>query len=40
MFKNVIYKYVQNVEQPSINKSLNIRPTPIPHPIEDVKVTI
>ena len=40
MFKNVIYKYVQNVEQPSIDKSLNIRPTPIPHPIEDVKVTI
>ena len=40
MFKNVIYKYVQNVEQPSIGKSLNIRPTPIPHPIEDVKVTI
>jgi cytochrome P450 len=40
MFKNVIYKYVQNVEQPSIDKSLNIRPTPIPHPIDDVKVTI
>ena len=40
MFKNVIYKYVQNVEHPSIDKSLNIRPTPIPHPIEDVKVTI
>ena len=40
MFKNVIYKYVQNVEQPSIDKSLNIRPTPIPHPIADVKVTI
>jgi len=40
MFKNVIYKYVQNVELPSIDKSLNIRPTPIPHPIEDVKVTI
>jgi len=40
MFKNVIYKYVQNVERPSIDKSLNIRPTPIPHPIEDVKVTI
>ena len=40
MFKNVIYRYVQNVEKPSIDKSLNIRPTPIPHPIDDVKVTI
>ena len=40
MFKNVIYKYVQNIEQPSIEKKLDIRPTPIPHPVEDVKVSI
>ncbi len=40
MFKNVIYKYVQNIEQPIIEKGLNIRPTPIPHPIDDVKVSI
>jgi cytochrome P450 len=40
MFKNVIYKYVQNIEQPIIEDRLNIRPTPIPHPIEDVRVSI
>ena len=40
MFKNVIYKYVQNIQHPSIEKKLDIRPTPIPHPVEDVKVLI
>ena len=40
MFKNVIYKYVQNIEKPIIEDGLKIRPTPIPHPIEDVRVSI
>ena len=40
MFKNVIYKYVQNIEKPIIEDGLKIRPTPIPHPIDDVRVSI
>src|SRR6056300_1196386 len=40
LFKNVIYKYIQSIQSPQIDQVLNIRPTPIPHPVKDVKVLI
>ena len=38
IYKNVIYKFVQNVDNFEIDESLEIRPTPIPHPVKDVLV--
>ena len=40
LFKNVIYKYVQSIQNSQIDHLLDIRPTPIPHPVKDVKVLI
>ena len=40
LFKNVIYKFIQNFNNYRITDSLQIRPTPIPHPIKDVVVSI
>ena len=40
LFKNVIYKYVQSIQNSQIDHLLDIRPTPIPHPVKDVKVSI
>lgn len=40
LFKNVIYKYIQSIQSPQIDHILDIRPTPIPHPVKDVKVLI
>ena len=40
LFKNVIYKYIQSIQSPQIDHVLDIRPTPIPHPVKDVKVLI
>ena len=40
LFKNVIYKYVQSIQNSQIDNLLDIRPTPIPHPVKDVKVLI
>lgn len=40
MYKNVIYKFVETFNDYTIDDKLKIRPTPIPHPIEDVKVTV
>ena len=40
LFKNVIYKYIQSIQNPRIDHVLDIRPTPIPHPVKDVKVLI
>ena len=39
IYKNVIYKFVQNVDNFEIDESLEIRPTPIPHPVKDVLVS-
>ena len=39
IYKNVIYKFVQNIDNFEINESLEIRPTPIPHPVKDVLVS-
>ena len=40
LFKNVIYKYVQSIQNSQIDHLLDIRPTPIPHPVKDLKVLI
>ena len=40
MYKNVVYKFVQSFNDYTINEKLEIRPTPIPHPLEDVRVSI
>ena len=40
LFKNVIYKYVQSIQNSQIDNLLDIRPTPIPHPVKDVRVLI
>ena len=40
LFKNVIYKYLQSIQNSQIDNLLDIRPTPIPHPVKDVKVLI
>ena len=40
LFKNVIYKYLQSIQNSQIDHLLDIRPTPIPHPVKDVKVLI
>ncbi len=39
IYKNVIYKFVQNIDNFEIDESLEIRPTPIPHPVKDVLVS-
>ena len=39
IYKNVIYKFVQNIDDFEIDESLEIRPTPIPHPVKDVLVS-
>ena len=40
IFKNVVYKLVDNFENISSKEDLNINPSPIPHPRSDVKIYI
>ncbi len=40
IFKNVVYKLVDNFENISSKEDLNINPSPIPHPRSDVRVYI
>lgn len=40
IFKNVVYKFVQTYPNFEIESELNIRPTPIPHPVKDVLLKI
>ena len=40
VFKNVVYKFISVFPKFEIKDDLNIRPTPIPHPIKDVLLEI
>ena len=40
LFKNVVYKLVDNFQEISTNEELKINPAPIPNPRKDVKIQV